>query len=303
MQIAKTIFLFIAVNVVVMMTISVLLSIFHVQPYLDQYGLNIPSLAAFCLIWGMSGSLISLAMSRAIAKWSYGIQLINPENCSGRERWLVQTVRRLCERVGINTLPEIGIYDSQEANAFATGPTKSRALVACSSGLFNLMNDDEIEGVLGHEISHVANGDMVTITLLQGIVNTFAMFAANFIAYILVRGSRSKDNDGFAGSGGFYLIRIVLELVFFSIGGLLVAFFNRHRECRADDGGADLAGKNKMIGALEALQRTYDYIDPKAQPAAQTMKISARPHGMWMMLWATHPPLAERIARLRNKVG
>ena len=138
---------------------------------------------------------------------------------------------------------------------------------------------------------------MVTITLLQGVVNAFAVFAARIIAFVLMRNSKSRDNSG------AYWISMILQTVFLILGSFLVAFYNRHRECSADDGGARLAGKNKMIGALEALQRTYDYIDPRAQPSAQTMKISSRPHGIWQMLSATHPPLEERIARLRNKIG
>jgi heat shock protein HtpX len=205
-------------------------------------------------------------------------------------------VKRLCEQAGISTMPEVGIYESQEANAFATGPTRSRALVACSSGLFSLMNDDEIEGVLGHEISHVANGDMVTITLLQGVINAFVMFASRVIAFIITRNSKSRDNSS------FYWISMLLQFVLLFLGSILVAYYNRQRECRADDGGAQLAGKNKMIAALEALRRTYDYVDPRAQPSAQTMKISSQPHGIWM-LFSTHPPLEERIARLRNKIG
>ncbi len=297
MQIAKRILLFLGLNILVVTSISILLAVFHVQPYLTSYGLDIPSLAVFCLIWGMSGSLISLALSRVMAKWSYGVQLINPANCSQKEAWLIQTVNRLSEEAGINTMPEIGIYESSEANAFATGPTKNRALVAVSSGLFNLMNGDEIEGVLGHEISHVVNGDMVTMTLLTGVVNAFVMFASRLIAYVVTRDSKSRDN-----SLAYFGISMVLQIVFMMLGSILIAFYTRHRECRADDGGARLAGRNKMIDALEALQRTYPEIDTRAQPAAQTMKISCQPQGIWK-LFATHPPLSERIARLRNELG
>ncbi len=297
MQIAKRIFLFLALNVLIMTTISILLAVFHVQPYLTQYGLSIPDLAMFCLIWGMGGSLISLMLSRVMAKWSYGVQLIDPDNCSQKEHWLIETVHRLCEQAGIYTMPEIGIYQSQEANAFATGPTKSRALVAVSSGLFNLMNAEEIEGVLGHEISHVANGDMVTMTLIQGVVNAFVMFASRLIAYLVTRDSKSERSGG-----AYILVSVVLQFVFLILGSILVAFYTRGRECKADDGGAQLAGKNKMIAALEALQRTYPAIDTRAQPAAQTMKISCQPTGIWK-LFSTHPPLEERIARLRNQMG
>ena len=196
-------------------------------------------------------------------------------------------------------MPEIGIYQSEEANAFATGPTKNRALVAVSSGLFNLMNNDEIEGVLGHEISHVANGDMVTMALLQGVVNAFVMFAANAIAYVITRDSKKSERSGWA----FYLVSYVLQFIFMILGWILVASYCRHRECRADDGGVQLAGKNKMIGALEALQRTYDIVDPRTQPAVQTMKMSCHPSGLQGTLFASHPPLEERIARLRNQMG
>lgn len=297
MQLVKRIFLFIALNLLVVTAISILLAVFNVQPYLSQYGLNIGSLAVYCLIWGMAGSLISLAMSRAIAKSVYGVQLIDTTNCTDRQRWLVQLVETLCRQAGITTMPEIGIYESDEANAFATGPSQSRALVAVSSGLFNLMNEDEIAGVLGHEITHITNGDMVTMTLLQGVVNAFVMFAARIIALVLTRGSRDNNSRN---TGGFYLVTILLQYVFFCFGAILVAAYSRRRECGADDGGAKLAGRQRMIAALEALERTVNRLDPHAQPEAQTMKISCEPQGIWKLA-STHPPLAERIARLRAK--
>lgn len=205
----------------------------------------------------------------------------------------METVSNYARRCGLPKLPEVGIYQSDEANAFATGPSKSRALVAVSSGLFNLMNDAEIEGVVGHEISHIANDDMVTMTLVQGVVNAFVMFASRVIAYALTRGS--KDSRGL-----YYLVTMVIQTVLLILAAIPIAFYSRARECRADDGGAQLAGREKMTQALEALERTFNKIDPKAQPAAQTMKISSAPKGIWK-LWATHPPLAERIARLRGQ--
>lgn len=292
MQFAKRILLFLGLNILVVTAISILLSICHVQPYLNQYGLSLPDLAVFCLIYGMAGSLMSLALSRAMAKWMYGVKLIDTANCTLRERWLVDKVNDLSRRSGLPALPEVGIYQSQEANAFATGPTKSRALVAVSSGLFDLMNDAEIEGVLGHEISHVANDDMVTMTLVQGIINAFVMFASRVIAYALTR--NSKNNNG-----SFYLVSMILQTVLLILAAIPIAFYSRHRELRADDGGASLSGREKMAEALEALQRTYDQVDTHAQPAAQSMKISSKPMGIWQ-LFATHPPLAERIARLRQ---
>jgi heat shock protein HtpX len=293
MKFAKRILLYLGLNLLIVTTISVLLAVFHVQPYLTQYGLDLPSLAVFCLIYGMTGSLMSLAMSRAIAKWFYGVKLIDLSRCTPRERWLVETVNNYSRRCGLPKLPEVGIYQSDEANAFATGPSKSRALVAVSSGLFNLMNDSEIEGVVGHEISHIVNDDMVTMTLVQGVVNAFVMFASRAIAYALTRGS--KDSRG-----TYYILSMVIQTVLLILAAIPIAYYSRQRECRADDGGAQLAGREKMTQALEALQRTFDRIDPKAQPAAQTMKISSAPKGIWA-LWATHPPLEERIARLREQ--
>jgi heat shock protein HtpX len=295
MHLIKRIFLFLVVNALVVTALSIILSVFNVQPYLSNYGLDIPSLAIFCLIYGMVGSLFSLAISRAVAKWSYGVQLIDPATAGPRERWLLQIVHELAAKAGITTMPEVGLYASHEANAFATGPCKSKALVAVSSGLFELMNEDEIEGVLGHEISHIANDDMVTMTLVQGIMNAFVMFASRVIAYILTRGSRENGR----GSGSYFLVMTLLQWALFVLAAIPVAFYSRHRECRADDGGAKLTSTDKMVRALEALQRTVDRLDRNAQPSIQTMKIATIPQGIWA-LFSTHPPLAERIARLRS---
>lgn len=293
MAFAKRIMLYLGLNILIVTTISVLLSIFHVQPYLNQYGLDLPQLAIYCLIWGMGSALISLGLSRATAKWFYGVKLIDTSKCSDRERWMVQTVQSLVRKAGLNAMPEIGMYQSDEANAFATGPSKSRALIAVSSGLLNMMNNEEVEGVLGHEISHIVNGDMVTMTLLQGVVNAFALFIARAITFVIMRGSKDR---GFTG----LIIMYALQSVLLILGAVLVATYSRKRECSADDGGVRLAGREPMIKALEALQRTYDRVDPRAQPALQTMKISSQPRGIWK-LFSTHPPLEERIARLKAR--
>jgi heat shock protein HtpX len=293
MKFAKRLLLFLGLNILIVTTISVILAVCHVQPYLTRYGLDLPSLVVFCLIYGMTGSLISLALSRAVAKWIYGVKLIDRSTCTQREKWLLERVHSYARRCGLE-LPEVGIYQSEEANAFATGPCKSRALVAVSSGLFNLMNDEEIEGVIGHEISHIVNDDMVTMTLLQGVVNAFVMFLSRVIAYAIARGS--KDSQG-----SYFLLRFVIEIALLILGALLIATYSRKRECRADDGGAQLAGREKMVHALEALQRTFGKVDPKAQPALQAMKISSTPRGIWQSLFATHPPLEERIERLRQR--
>jgi heat shock protein HtpX len=293
MKIAKRILLFLGLNILIVTTVTVLLSVCHVQPYLTRYGLSIPDLAIFWLVYGMSGSLVSLALSRAVAKWFYGVKLIDTSTCTQRERWLLQTIHNTARKGGLSEMPEVGIYQSKEANAFATGPCKTRALVAVSSGLLDLMNDAEVEGVLAHEITHIVNDDMVTMTLVQGVINAFVMFASRIIAYALTRGSKN-------GGAMYFVVSMVLQFVLLILAAIVVANYSRRRECRADDGGARLAGREKMIGALQALQRTTDNLDPKAQPTLAAMKISCQPRGIWK-LFSTHPPLDERIARLQDQ--
>lgn len=299
MAFVKRIFLFLALNFLVMVTISILLKVFGIGPYLTAYGLDYGNLMGFCLIWGMGGALISLAMSRMMAKWMMGVQVIDPATRNPDLQQLLQTVHHMSRTAGLSTMPEVGIYDSEEVNAFATGPTRAHALVAVSTGLLSRMNADEIEGVLGHEISHIANGDMVTMTLLQGVVNAFAMFMARAIAFALSQAMRDRDENG-RGMAPIisFIVQIVLEMVFLILGSMLVAAFSRYREYRADAGGARLAGRTNMIRALEKLRRTFEDVDPSAQPAVQALKISSRPSGM-RALFSTHPPLEERIARLQ----
>jgi heat shock protein HtpX len=257
---------------------------------------------AFCLIWGMGGAFISLALSRIMAKWMMGVQVIDPNTRDPELQQLLQLVYGLAKGAHLSKMPEVGIYDSPELNAFATGPTKSRSLVAVSSGLLSRMTPDQIEGVLGHEITHVANGDMVTMTLLQGVINAFVMFLARVLAFAIAQALRG-DRDDREGSRGmsyftFYIVQFVLEIIFMILGSMVVATFSRWREYRADAGGARLAGRENMISALQALQRTYESVDMKAQPAVQALKISSKPRGV-LSFFSTHPPLEERIARLQ----
>jgi heat shock protein HtpX len=196
-------------------------------------------------------------------------------------------------------MPEVGIYDSEEINAFATGPTRSRALVAVSTGLLSRMNRNELEGVLGHEVSHIANGDMVTMTLVQGVVNAFVMFLARAIAFAVATMGRGRDNEGEGFSYLTYAITVfVLEMVFMILGSLVVFWFSRQREFRADAGGARVAGQDKMIRALQALKQTFELVDTQGQPALNTLKISGGGGGL-MRLFSTHPSLDERIKRLQ----
>jgi len=296
---AKRVVLFLLVNFLVVVTISVLLNLLGVRPYLNQYGLDYTSLAVFCLIWGMAGSFISLALSRQMAKWTMGVQVIDPQSPDPAEQRLLQTVYQLAQSAGLRDMPEVGVYDSPELNAFATGPTKSRSLVAVSTGLLRSMDRDEVEGVLGHEISHIANGDMVTMTLLQGVVNAFVMFLSRVIAYAVSAALRGDRDDRGVSYGVFFLVQIVLEIFFMILGSLVVAWFSRYREYRADAGGALLAGRQKMVSALQALQRAYDVVDPHKHPSIQTMQISGHGKG-FLKLFSSHPPLEDRIRRLQE---
>jgi heat shock protein HtpX len=296
----KRITLFLALNFLVVMTLSILTSVLGIRPYIQSYGMDYGSLMAFCLVWGMGGAFISLAISRIMAKMMMGVKVIDPRQLHDPQlQWLVETVHSLARSAGISTMPEVGIYDSPEVNAFATGPTKNRALVAVSSGLLNRMDRHQVEGVLGHEVAHVANGDMVTMTLIQGVVNAFVMFLARAIAFAVAQSGRRDDSEGSSfSSGTYYIVQFVLEIVFMILGSILVAFVSRWREFRADHGGARLAGRDKMIAALEALRRNYELIDTQAQPAVQSLKISGR--GGFLQLFSTHPSLEERIARLET---
>jgi len=300
---AKRIFLFMAVNLLVVLTVSVLLRVFGVQPYLRAYGLDYSSLAAFCLIYGMAGSFISLLLSRMMAKWMMGVRVIDPHTHDPQLQALVQSVHNLSRGAGLPALPEVGIYDSPEVNAFATGPSKSRALVAVSTGLLARMRRDELEGVLGHEVSHIANGDMVTMTLIQGVANAFVMFLSRAIAFALaqvLRGDREERGESING-GIYWVTQFALELVFMLLAMLVVNWFSRLREYRADHGGAQLAGRSSMINALQALRRTVEVIDADTPQTVQALKIASRPSGFAQLL-STHPPLEERIARLQAGV-
>lgn len=298
----KRIGLFLAVNVLVVLTISAILNILGVKPYITAYGLDYQSLMIFCLIWGMGGAFISLALSRIMAKWMMGVQIIPPNTCEPELRDVLSMVYALARAAHLPAMPEVGIYDSPEVNAFATGPSKSRSLVAISSGLIHRMKREEVIGVIGHEVAHIANGDMVTMTLIQGVVNAFVMFLARAIAYglTMARGNSSEERESTPVS--YYVVQFVLEIVFMILGSIVVAWFSRYREYRADAGGASLAGHSNMIQALEGLKRTFEDVDPSTQPAVQALKISSHPGGI-MRLFSTHPPLELRIERLRRSIA
>lgn len=299
-QIGKRIFLFALVNILVVLTITVILGLLRVGNYFPEGGLA--GLAVFCLVWGFAGAFISLALSRIMAKWMSGVRVIPPDTTDPTLRELVETVRGLTRQAGL-PMPEVGLYQSDEVNAFATGPSKSRALVAVSSGLLQRMDQSEIEGVLGHEVTHIANGDMVTMTLIQGVINAFVLFLARVLAFVVGQALRSNNDRDEGGGWLEFLLVIVFQVIFSILGMIVVAWFSRQRELRADAGGARLAGREKMINALRALEQLYE--PEAAQTAArqthafQILKISNR-HGGLAALFATHPPIEERIARLER---
>jgi len=302
MGFAKRIFLFLVTNFLVIVTLSLVINLFHLGPFLTAHGINYQSLLIFCLIWGMGGAFISLALSRVMAKWLMGVKLVDPNSRDPETARLVSTVEKLCQTAGLHDIPEIGIYNSSDLNAFATGPTKRRSLIAVSSGLLHQMSQKELEGVLAHEIAHIVNGDMVTMTLLQGVVNAFVMFLARIFAYLLSNVGKSRSSSG-GSSMSYFLLVFLFEMVFMLLGSIVIAFYSRAREFRADAGGAEFSSKDKMIAALQALSRAKPKAAPKAEPESlQAFKIST-PNKMGIMrLFSTHPPLEERIARLQERV-
>jgi heat shock protein HtpX len=288
----KRIFLFVITNLAIVLTLSVVAAFLGVGTGFGPEGLDIRGLAIFCLFWGMGGAFISLQMSRWIAKRATGVHLVDGRTGDSQLDWLYQTVERLTRQANL-PMPEVGVYESMEVNAFATGPSKSRSLVAVSAGLMRTMRPEEVEGVLAHEVAHIANGDMVTMTLLQGVMNAFVMFLARVIASVITR-----SDDGRRGGGSYFLVVIVLQIVLGILGSLVTAWFSRYREFRADAGGAQLAGRQRMLSALQRLASYRDAVDTSHQALA-TMKINGVPG--WAALFSTHPPLEDRISALQNQ--
>ncbi|MDD5181092.1 MAG: protease HtpX [Gallionellaceae bacterium] len=289
----KRIFLFILTNLAVIFVINITLRLLGVDRVLDQSGgINFNALLVMSAVIGFSGSIISLLMSKWSAKQMVGAQIItNPIDPT--ERWLVETVRRQADAAGIG-MPEVAVYDAPDVNAFATGWNRNAALVAVSTGLLHNMSRDEVEAVLGHEISHVANGDMVTLALIQGVVNTFVIFFAKLFGILVDR--VLLKNDGRNGRGiGAFVAEMVAQLVLGVLASIIVMWFSRQREFRADVGGASLAGRNKMIAALEKLKINHEQTALPEKMAA--FGISGG--GGFSKMFMTHPPLDERIAALR----
>ncbi|PAV31571.1 zinc metalloprotease HtpX [Virgibacillus profundi] len=289
----KRIFYFLLTNVLVLVTISIIFSLIPGgMNYINSDGtIAFGTLLIFSAIIGFTGAFISLGMSRWMAKKMMNVRVINPDDSmSSYEREVVEKVHRLSRAAGLAHMPEVGIYDSPEVNAFATGPTKKRSLVAVSSGLLNEMDDDSIEGVIAHEIAHVANGDMVTMTLLQGVVNTFVVFLARIAAFIASRFVKEE-----MAPIVHFLAIIVFQIVFSILGSLVVFAYSRHREFHADRGGADLAGKDKMKHALEMLKAYSNRTRGNEQTSISTLKINGKKKSS---IFSTHPDIDDRIRRL-----
>lgn len=288
----KRVLLFVVTNLAVMLVLGIAASVLGVNRFLTANGLNLGMLLGFAALMGFGGAIISLLMSKPMAKWTTGAQIIN-DSPDPTHRWIVGTVQQFAQKAGIG-MPEVAIYDG-EPNAFATGAFKNSALVAVSTGLLHSMNREEVEAVIGHEVAHVANGDMVTMTLIQGVMNTFVVFLSRVIGYFVDKVILKNDRDGVGI--GYYVTTIVLDIVLGVLAAIIVAWFSRQREFRADAGAAQLMGrKQPMINALARLGG----MDPGALPqSVQTMGIAGKPSGL-MALFSSHPPIEERIRALQQ---
>ncbi len=287
----KRIILFVLTNLAVVLVLGMVASLLGVNRFLTSNGLNLGALLGYALIMGFGGAIISLLISKPVAKWSSGVQVIaQPSNAD--EKWLVDTVQKLADKASIGT-PEVGIFEG-DPNAFATGAFKNSALVAVSTGLLQNMNHEEIEAVLAHEVAHIANGDMVTMTLIQGVMNTFVVFLSRVIGYAVDSFLRKNDEENTGPGMGYWITTIVLDILLGFAAAIVVAWFSRHREFRADAGAADLMGrKQPMVNALARLGGLSTADLPKSVAA---MGIA----GGIGQLFSTHPPIEERIAALQN---
>ena len=290
----KRIALFLLTNIAVVVVLGMVASLLGVNRYLTANGLNLGALLGFAFVFGFGGAIISLLISKPVAKWSTGVQIIEqPRNQD--EAWIVETVRKLADKAGIG-MPEVGIFEGAP-NAFATGAFKNSALVAVSTGLLQSMTHEEIEAVIGHEVAHVANGDMVTMALVQGVMNTFVVFLSRVIGYAVDSFLRRNDSNSSGPGMGYMVTTIVLDIVLGFLAAMIVAWFSRQREFRADAGAAQLMGRRQpMINALARLGGVHTAELPKGM---QAMGIA----GSIGQLFATHPPIEQRIAALQNAQG
>lgn len=294
----KRIGLFLATNVLTVLGLSLLLRVLGWDDWLAAKGLDPLRLALFCLLWGFGGAFLSLGLSRIVARRALGVQIVDPE-APGPFAPLVETAHALSAQAGLAVMPQVGIYPGEEINAFATGPTRNRSLVAVSTGLLDRLDEEQVKGVIAHEVAHIANGDMVTMTLLQGVMNAFALFFARVLGHLAASAVHEEQRPALRTA-----VTLGAELALGLAGGLVTAWFSRRREYRADRDGARLAGPVAMIGALMALKRNFRLRDPEegSRPALDAMKIFRRQSTLRLMtLFATHPPLSARLAALQSE--
>ena len=299
----RRIFFFLLTNILVIATISItytlICTFFGITPgYYNEYGINYTGLAIFAGIFGMGGAFISLFISKWMAKRMFRLQMVGPQTSNPEARWVYDTVQKLSTSAKLPKTPEVGIYDSPEVNAFATGPSKGNSLVAVSTGLLRSMNKGEAEAVLGHEVAHIANGDMVTLTLIQGVVNAFAIFLSRIAAHV-VGSMISRSDDGPSPFLHFGLV-IAFDILFTFLGSFVVMAFSRYREYRADAGGAQLAGNGQMIAALQKLKGSVDRAGPRDEKVAAFMISNKSPSSFWANMMRTHPSLDDRIEALKK---
>lgn len=292
----KRIVLFLLTNLAVMITLSIVVSVFGLNGFITRQGLNLTALLGFAAVFGFGGAFISLLMSKWMAKMSVGAQVIETPRTS-HEVWLVSTVRRQAEKAGIG-MPEVAIYDSPEVNAFATGASRNNSLVAVSTGLLNRMTQDEAEAVLAHEVSHIANGDMVTMTLIQGVLNTFVIFISRIVGYLVDQALRKDDEESSGPGFAYFITHIVMEILLGILASIIVMWFSRRREFRADAGAAKLSTAPKMIAALERLKQGHEEAHLPEKVAA--FGISGNKKAGLMALFSTHPSLDDRIEALKQ---
>ena len=291
--------LFALVNIAIMLTISFIIRILGLEPYLYGYGVGYQGVLLWSLIWGMGGAFISLMLSKTLAIHGMGLKVIDPQTMDSYERGLVSTVHNLARGAKLPAMPTVAVYDSPEINAFATGPSKSNSLVAVSTGLLRNMKENEVNAVLAHEVSHIANGDMVTMTLIQGVINAFVLFFSRIVGRIIASSMRGDDERGPSFMLEF-MIQMVLQVVFGLLGAIVVNWFSRQREFRADSGASKLVGKQDMISALERLKQNSGLPEEAVhdKPAYASLKISGRE--AFAALFSTHPPLNDRISKLKQ---
>lgn len=291
----KRIGLFVLTNILVIVTVGIAWHFISQALGLAGLNNNLAFLMAFCAVWGMGGAFVSLFMSKWMAKMFHGVQIIDANNPNPELRRLVERVHHMARAAGISKMPEVGIYDSQDINAFATGPSKNNSLVAVSTGLLTRMNDKEVDGVLGHEVAHIANGDMVTMTLVQGIVNAFVMFFSRILANLIASNVDEKYREIVR-----FGVTIAGDIAFSILGSIVVNYFSRQREFRADKGGARFSSRENMIAALRKLQSVYEQPFEPTEGATATLMISNRRRGGLAGFFMTHPPLEQRIQALER---